>query len=60
LATIVLIKVEALSSLLTSHSGLAYQQGKRDMVAMFHTVMGDMPDGTQVRVRVRVRARVRV
>jgi Saccharopine dehydrogenase C-terminal domain len=41
--------IEALSALLTAHRGLAYQQGERDMVAMYHTVVGVMPDGTEER-----------
>ena len=41
--------IEALSALLTTHRGLAYQQGERDMVAMYHTVVGVMPDGTEER-----------
>jgi Saccharopine dehydrogenase C-terminal domain len=41
--------IEALSALLTAHRGLSYQQGERDMVAMYHTVVGVMPDGTEER-----------
>lgn len=41
--------IDALSHLMTSHSGLTYQQGERDMVAMYHTVCGRMPDGSQER-----------
>eukprot|EP00596_Hydrurales_sp_CCMP1899_P009803 CAMPEP_0119045584 /NCGR_PEP_ID=MMETSP1177-20130426/41015_1 /TAXON_ID=2985 /ORGANISM="Ochromonas sp, Strain CCMP1899" /LENGTH=1085 /DNA_ID=CAMNT_0007017609 /DNA_START=344 /DNA_END=3601 /DNA_ORIENTATION=+ len=40
---------EAMSSLLQSHSGLAFKQGERDMVAMFHTVVGLMPDAREER-----------
>ena len=30
--------IDALSALMTEHKGLAYHQGERDMVAMYHTV----------------------
>ena len=41
--------IDALSHLMTSHTGLTYQQGERDMVAMYHTVCGRMPDGSEER-----------
>ena len=41
--------MDALSALMTEHRGLAYQQGERDMVAMYHTVVGVMPDGSEER-----------
>ena len=41
--------MDALSVVLTAHKGLAYQKGERDMVAMYHTVVGVMPDGTEER-----------
>jgi hypothetical protein len=41
--------IDALSALMTEHKGLAYHQGERDMVAMYHTVVGVMPDGSEER-----------
>ena len=41
--------MDALSALMTEHRGLAYQQGERDMVAMYHTVVGVMSDGSEER-----------
>ena len=41
--------IDALSDVLATHRGLAYQKGERDMVAMYHTVVGEMPDGTKER-----------
>ena len=41
--------MDGLSAVLTAHKGLSYQKGERDMVAMYHTVVGVMPDGTEER-----------
>lgn len=41
--------IDALSALMTEHKGLAYHQGERDMVAMYHTVVGVMSDGSEER-----------
>lgn len=41
------VPVDALCTLLQDR--LQFAEGEKDMVAMFHTVLGDMPDGSQER-----------
>jgi hypothetical protein len=36
-----------MSSLLQAHSRLTFKQGGRDMVAMYHTIVGSMSDNTE-------------